>query len=316
MIEIRHDSEIDWPLLQSFVGNGLVATRPVPEPQISLPMVREILRRQWRHGTPLFRFVAIETRTGCNYTCSFCPVAKDRDPRSQVSMHWDLIVEIARQLEALDYSETILLFCNNEPLLDDRLPAIVGLFRGHCPDASIKILTNGILATTDLVRTLFDNGLTVLEIDNYSDGRRLTNSVRDLVHDAKVFAHSSIRINMRKSKDTLTNRAGSAPNVLPLSEPLASICALPFTDLNIMPSGRVTLCCFDALEQEVVGDITQQPITEIWKGDRLRLVRNALLAGDRSVTAICAVCDYNGRRRPPTTPHYVTADRNSSVATE
>lgn len=306
MIEIRHDPACELRLPEPFVASGFVVTRPMPELHKPLPEIQEILQHQWRQGDPMFHFVAVETRSGCNHICSFCPVAMGRDPRPQTAMSWDLLEEVARQLGALGYCENILLFCNNEPLLDDRLPEIVALFRGHCPNASIKILTNGILATTELVCSLFDNGLTVLEIDNYSDGRRLTNSVWRLLHDARVLAKWTIRVNMRRTRDTLTNRAGSAPNVPPLTEPLDAICALPFTDLNIMPTGYVTLCCFDALGKEVLGDISQQTIMEIWTGARLRRIRKALLAGDRSVTESCAVCDYNGRRTPPTVPKYAT----------
>jgi hypothetical protein len=260
---------------------------------------------QWHQGTPLFRIISIETRTGCNFSCSFCPVAKGRDPRPTSVMTWSLLRRIARQLKALGYSDNIFLYCNNEPLLDERLPELVRLFRDHCPGARMKVLTNGILATPDLVESLFRCGLSVFEIDNYTDGVRLAGPVQKLVDAADRFRSWDIRINMRKRLDVLTNRGGTAPNAMPRTSPLRAFCALPFTDLNITPSGQVGLCCFDALAQVVVAELSQLSLVDAWVSGPLRRVRNALLKKDRSITGICAVCDYGGCRTPPNPPRYL-----------
>lgn len=262
--------------------------------------------KQWeKNRTPLFRIVSIETNTGCNFTCTFCPVAKGRDPRPKLSMSWGILKQIASELEKLNYNDNIFLFCNNEPLLDDRLPKIVSLFRKKCPAARIKILTNGILLNIDITKTLFDSGLSTLEIDNYTDGIRLMKSISNLIKNSHKFKKNNIVINIRKRDEILTNRGGTAPNVPALPIPKNAFCGLPFVDINIMPDGSVTLCCIDALNQCIVGSLTKNTLIEIWKSNTLTEIRMGLLKNDRTVSKICNLCDYNGFRTPPSIPKYI-----------
>ena len=266
---------------------------------------KEFINQWGGKGTPLFRIVSIETNTGCNFTCTFCPVAKGKDPRPKLSMSWDTLKKIASELEKLSYDDNIFLFCNNEPLLDKRLPKIVTLFRKKCPASRIKVLTNGILLDAELTKTLFDSGLSILEIDNYTDGIRLMKPIGDLIKNSHKFKNNNIVINMRKRDEVLTNRAGTAPNVSALAIPKKAFCGLPFADINIMPDGRITLCCIDALNQCIIGSLAENTLIEIWKSNALTEIRMGLLKNDRTVSKICILCDYNGFRMPPPIPKYI-----------
>lgn len=307
MINLKYtinDGEPSIPVEYKSLVN-LSPVHSVVHHDFSIDDLQNQFSKQWADETPLFRIISIETRTGCNFTCSFCPVAKDKDPRPLKSMSWLLLQDIANQLQDLNYQDNIFLFCNNEPLLDDRLPKIVSLFREKCPNARIKILTNGLLLSLELVNELFDNGLSTLEIDNYTDGKRVIRPIMDLIKNSKKFIEKDIRIIMRRRVEKLTNRGGTAPNVEKLTSSLSDFCALPFTDLNITPSGKVTLCCIDALAQEIVADATKESIVDIWKGNKLQHIRKGLMQGDRQISSLCSVCDYNGFRSPPSIPKFI-----------
>jgi MoaA/NifB/PqqE/SkfB family radical SAM enzyme len=205
---------------------------------------------------------------------------------------------MAGELAALKYRHTILLFGNNEPLLDDRITDIIRTFRRSCPESTIRILTNGTTLTNALALSLFEAGLTTLVVNNYTDGRTLIRPVRRLIEDADRFAHRDIRVSVRRVDEVLTNRAGAAPNKARLAAPLKQFCALPFVDLHVTYTGRVVLCCFDAKGASDFGNVNDSSLRELWEGRQFRAVRSELLRKNRGAHQLCAGCDFDGFRDP------------------
>jgi MoaA/NifB/PqqE/SkfB family radical SAM enzyme len=261
-------------------------------------VLQPIFERMWRRSPRLFHMVSIETRSGCNYTCSFCPVSRSVDPRETGEMSLDLLERIAGELAGLRYAGRIALFGNNEPLLDGRLVDIVQLFRTSCPRADLRILTNGVLATPGLIGELFAAGLSTLTINNYTDGRRLIQPVRALIRAADRLRPFDIRVSMRSRTEVLTTRAGLAPNKPRPDRKPQGFCALPFTDLHISYTGDVNLCCFDAHGAVSMGKVTDASIVEIWKSPGFAAHRHSLLRGVRAGLPLCRHCDFDGFRAP------------------
>ena len=252
----------------------------------------------WADAPPLFRVLSVETRSRCNMGCAFCPVNKSVDPREPGLLPTETIEKMAGELAALKYRHTILLFGNNEPLLDDRIPDIIRTFRRSCPESTIRILTNGTALTNALASALFEAGLTTLVVNNYTDGRTLIKPVRRLIEDADRFAHRDIRVSVRRVDEVLTNRAGAAPNKARLAAPLKQFCALPFVDLHVTYTGRVVLCCFDAKGASDFGNVRDSSLRELWEGRQFRAVRSELLRKNRGAHHLCAGCDFDGFRDP------------------
>lgn len=260
--------------------------------------LRPLVAGLWRGEPPLFRLISIETRSRCNMGCGFCPVNKGVDPRAPGLLPLATVEKVAAELAELGYRHTILLFGNNEPLLDERLPGIIRTFRRSCPESTIRILTNGTKLTNDLARALFEAGLTTLVVNNYTDGRTLIAPVRRLLAEAARFADADIRVSVRRVDEVLTNRAGAAPNKARLAEPLAQFCALPFVDLHVTYTGRVVLCCFDATGVTDFGNVNDSTLRELWEGRQFRAVREGLLGSNRGAHHLCAGCDFDGFRDP------------------
>jgi MoaA/NifB/PqqE/SkfB family radical SAM enzyme len=260
--------------------------------------VKPLITEQWRFAAQNFRIVAVETRAGCNYACSFCPVSRAVDPRTPGEMPWFIVKKVADELSAIDFSGRIGLFGNNEPLLDRRLPEIIQLFSTRCPTAEIRVLTNGTYASAELVQDLFDAGLSSLVINNYTDGGRLIAPVRSLIRAAGQFMPFDIRVSVRNRTDVLTTRAGIAPNKRAPSSTPKGFCALPFTDLHISYTGMVNLCCFDAYGQISIGHVMDKPLLQIWRSGKLSTYRHSLSNSRRSGLQLCEKCDYDGFRDP------------------
>lgn len=309
MIRIRMDGGDTGT--DPFAGNLNVvrdtdASHIAAEGDKNLPLHRRVVNERlhplvadlWAGEPPLFRLISVETRSRCNMGCTFCPVNRSVDPREPGLLPMATIEKIAGELAALNYRHTILLFGNNEPLLDDRIPGIIRTFRASCPEATIRILTNGTSLTNALAASLFEAGLSTLVINNYTDGRTLIKPVRRLIQDGDRFAHNDIRVSVRRVDEVLTNRAGAAPNKQGLKTPLAQFCALPFVDLHVTYTGRVVLCCFDARGVSDFGNVNDHSLKELWEGRQFQAVRSGLLKKDRGAHHLCAGCDFDGFRDP------------------
>ncbi|AWJ94038.1 radical SAM protein (plasmid) [Azospirillum baldaniorum] len=84
-------------------------------------------------------------------------------------------------------------------------------------------------------------------------------------------------------------------------------CGAPFTETVIRPNGDVTLCCYDISGIEVMGNLRQGSLEEIWNGERYRAVRLAMMAGDEAaLPGVCRNCPvYTGeeiQERPANLP--------------
>ena len=59
---------------------------------------------------------------------------------------------------------------------------------------------------------------------------------------------------------------------------------------NVNHAGQVTLCCNDVYYENIMGDITQNSIREVWSSTAFQNVRRKFLNKDRN-HGICARCD-------------------------
>ena len=298
-VEVTHDPGV---IAAEAEKNGAVQFMSVDR------VLRPMFRQMWSAGPQMFRLVSVETRAGCNFSCSFCPVSRQVDPREPGELSLELLGKIAGELADLGFSGRISLFGNNEPLLDPRLPGIVRLFRSTCPGVDLRVLTNGTRASRGLVVELFEAGLSTLVINNYTDGQRLIAPVRALLDAAGELARFDIRVSVRSRTDVLTTRAGLAPNKpAPTTKP-RGFCALPFTDLHIAYTGDVSLCCFDAHGRVSMGNIGATSIHDIWHSTAFDVYRRRLLRSVRE--GLCAGCDFDGFRDPHLGPERRPLTRN------
>lgn len=289
VVELTTDSTV---IAAESEKNG--ATRATSVDQV----LRPLFAGRWREHAPLFSLVSVETRAGCNHECGFCPVSRSIDPRAPGKLEMNLVCKIADELADLDFAGRVSLFGNNEPLLDTRLVEIVALFRSRLPRVDIRILTNGTLATPQLVAELFGAGLSTLTVNNYTDGERLIRPVNDLMGAGEQFAPFDIRISVRDRGEVLTTRAGLAPNKPVPAEPPTGFCALPFTDLHIAYTGDVSQCCFDAHGRVSMGSVATSRMTDIWYSPKFTSLRESLLQSRREGLTLCETCDFDGFRDP------------------
>ncbi len=242
---------------------------------------------------PLFDHVEIETVNRCNGVCSFCPVSKNADTREYAKMSEKLFKVIVDQLEEIQYSGRFSTFSNNEPLLDERIIDFNRYAREHLPKARMHLYTNGTLLTLDKFLDLIEV-LDELVIDNYQQELKLIKPCKEIKEycerHPELELNKKVTILLRKPHEILTSRGGDAPNRHDLKGYPDDRCVLPFRQMIIRPTGKVSLCCNDALGKYTLGDVSKEKLTDIWYGPKFTMVRKCLYEG-RVNWGNCKYCD-------------------------
>lgn len=276
--------------------------------------------------------VQIQTQSGCNARCIFCPnEAVLKSDLSQGRMPPEKYQRIIDEL-APTQPRRISLYLQNEPLLDMRLPEFVAYTAERIPNTSTLITTNGTNLKEAMGAALIDSGLKRLKVSIQSLDAEKNKAIMGASCDAdkvvrNVLAFKKI-ISEKKAKrfdlristvvtkmneddiedyrrfwkghgirlvtSALENRGGNIENALDLNPGEMAVrehCIRPSREMCILFNGDAALCCVDWHRVEVVGNVFEDSVLEVWNGARLKQIRDAF---DREDTAalpeICVNC--------------------------
>lgn len=238
--------------------------------------------------------VNIETINRCNNTCSFCTANKDAEQRPFAKMEDSMYKSIIDQLRDWNYKGRLTLYGNNEPWMDTRIVEMHKYAREQLPDVHIFMSTNGILLTIEKLEAIAPY-INELIINNYCMDMKLFPHIKEIYEYVKQneskFVNLDIKIQMRYLKEVLTNRAGSAPNKKATEKVIKETCLMPFTDMWIIPDGRLGICCCDNFEVTELADLKTTPLPEAWNTKRYQDLRNLVKTG-RQNYPFCRHCDF------------------------
>ncbi len=253
--------------------------------------MREIFNDTFTEPTPFFHQIQVETCSFCNNDCHFCPASTTVDQRPKSFMSWEIIHELTEQLKSIQYNGLISLFNNNDPLIDKRLAEIIRYFKRELPETKIEIYTNGILLDMNKATELWEAGLDSLMIDHYytkSERNRKIELFKEEFKKSPYAETRTVTINEINKEIIRSSRGGQAPNKKQAKS--GGFCAYPFMQFNVNYEGGVHLCCNDVYYQEMLGNITETHIREIWNSPKYQTLRKQLLKDDRNF-GICRHCD-------------------------
>jgi hypothetical protein len=243
---------------------------------------------------PMPNVVNIETINRCNSTCEFCTANIHAECRPFQEISEDLYHSIIDQLADWGYKGHLTLYGNNEPWLDKRIVEFHKYAREKLPDSYIFMSTNGLMLNVDRLKEIHPY-INQLIINNYALEMVLHKNVQKVVDYVKEhpdeFADLDIQIQMRYLKEVLTNRAGSAPNKKATEKVITETCLLPFTDMWIMPNGKMGLCCCDNFEVTEMADLNKVSVKEGWASPKFMAIRKMIAEG-RQNYEFCKHCDF------------------------
>lgn len=238
--------------------------------------------------------VNLETINRCNSTCEFCTANRNAEKRPYKRMEEELYYSIIDQLRDWNYRGHLTLYGNNEPWLDTRIVEFHKYAREQLPNAFIFMSTNGLLLDVEKTKAIVPY-VNQLVINNYCLDMKLHDNVKVVYDYVKAhpdeFKDVDILIQMRYLKEVLTNRAGSAPNKQATRKVIRETCLMPFTDMWIMPNGKLGICCCDNFEVTDFGDLHKIPLKDAWNSPEYQELRSKIKEG-RQNYPFCKHCDF------------------------
>jgi len=226
-----------------------------------------------KNNTLLFSIVEISLTNFCNRSCSFCPVDV---PDKITEINIITILKIVEELNRLNFKGLICLSGYCEPTLHPYLNDIINIIRYELPECILSLHTNG-----DFISRLkqYDVDYTVVSL--YEEER------------LEEFEKLDVIINKRYEEGNmiLSNRAGAMPTekILPLKEK----CLYPFYMIYIDYNGDVLYCSHNFHKKNILGNINNKSLFEMWNGNKINDIRDSLSQNNRNFSP-CNMCDVNG----------------------
>jgi len=242
----------------------------------------------------------------------------------------ELADKISKELnEWMPNGKRIEFSLQGEPLLNPEANNIFSTFRKNYPKCQMLTYSNGIELFVDgevsleFIKSKFDSGLNYLIIDIYEKTpefwkeklEELDIPIRELHEDGfnpwlyrgpekkgiiLIDNHNEemwSKTNLRK----LNNQAGNMPIKmqekygLKIDKPLNKRCVNVFRELVIKYDGAVSLCCMNWQRKNLIGNIQQNSIKELWQSDKFDAIRQ-LLYDKKRLFEPCNKCSHQGSR--------------------
>ena len=275
--------------------------------------------------------INIQTQAGCNAKCLFCPSPDVTGKIPIGTMDWDLFRKIVdecaehemerinpfsqneplldkRIAERVAYIKercgdrvTSLIISNGSRLTEQLMHEFIdaGLDR-------LKISLQGLTKETyekvmvtldhEKVYANVENAFGVLKRRNASKPRLSVSTVTTGYNEGEIRAFKRYwkRRGIKATASPCENRGGNIEedgNLYPYGLQGMLGCIRPSVTAVVVYNGDVVLCCVDWWRTEVLGNLRDQSLEEIWNCDRIQEIRRGHAEGDRSVLPpICQDC--------------------------
>jgi radical SAM protein with 4Fe4S-binding SPASM domain len=190
----------------------------------------------------------------------------------------------------------------SESFLYKHIEEVIKISQEQCPESRIEMITDGDFLTIDKLNTVFEAGLTRLDVSVY-DGPDKVKPFEDLRVEAGLSKEQfHIRERWYAPEESfgiggLNNRAGASImpeiNINKLDAPLKRKCFYPFYQIMVDFDGAVLLCNNDWDKRLILGNVKETSILDIWNSEKYKEVRGNLANGNRNHSP-CNRCDVNG----------------------
>lgn len=266
------------------------------------------------------RLVCVETTNHCNAKCVFCPnnaLARDKGPMSQ-----ELFEKIIDDCTSFPL-EAIEPFMQGDPFSDPKILPRLELIRKRLPKTKLRLYTNGYGMSPKKIDAMLGMGIDHLYVsintlhpEKYRDvmGIPLDRTLRNMEYltdpARKGRVADKITFRMTRLGDTtleeqddflryckekkvrsfivgLFNYKGDINSGLPVP----SYGCEHVARLDILASGRVTLCCMDQDGQYGWGDLNEMSVLEAFNHASAKRYREFHRTGRRREIEPCGTCN-------------------------
>ncbi|MDP2924022.1 MAG: radical SAM protein [Candidatus Omnitrophota bacterium] len=269
----------------------------------------------------------IEPTNACNLKCSMCP--RNQSKRKEGFIDFELFKKIIDESKPYGPRHFIL-HKDGEPLLHPKIADMVSYIKKSNPKNTVYISTNGLFLTREMVIVLMEAGLDQLHISIGAVNEETYLKIRGgslkqledniigaiTVKKEKNLKKPVITLQIIRMQETLKEIESfikkwkiydvrfSVPSFLnwggiktDLSlDKQKPVRRYPCHTLWLSPSinwdGMVSICCIDWNEEEVLGNVKERSLAQIWQGEKIKQYRTYHLTKQYSKIPICAYCNY------------------------
>lgn len=275
------------------------------------------------------RAVQIQTVSGCNANCVFCPNKKtELDIPLGKKMDWDLYRRVVDQ--CIDAGvRRFSPYLMNESMLDKELPERIKYITDRKgPGQFVKINSHGGLMNERMAKGLLDSGLDRLNfsvqgiepeiyerimgiplqrvLDNIERFLKLKREgnykmrVRIVMLDTvdvhpqlpnirRYWKERGIKININQLENRGNHKNIQADEIAVHELQTFDWCDRLFDQMYVLYDGRLVQCCADWEQSGVMGDLSKTSVSDAWRGTIYTKFRKKFLEGDVAGT-ICDGC--------------------------
>lgn len=267
--------------------------------------------------------ILIETFNVCQGECKFCPYKEIRATEEPIYLNFERYKGLIDEISKHDVKR-LTLFNNNEPLIDKRICNFVKYAHDNLDKMEITLSTNGILLTKEILIKLKKAGLTYLYVsipsvhdEYYTElmGRSIKNllnvltdvkdkelikMIRIAVPKTKYYDHKSLQEQLGqylicvwdleyKENWNIQNKFNSIVDKIEYTGP----CDRPLDQLVISSNGNVIICCRDWNYENVVGNIYDNTIFDIWHSEKMENIQKLIIEQNYNAIDCCKDCNMN-----------------------
>jgi radical SAM protein with 4Fe4S-binding SPASM domain len=261
--------------------------------------------------------VYVEPTNRCNLSCAFCPQSLE-DYKERAGYWEHMPIELFRKVTAeiaVMGIKSLKLYFFGEPLLHPQIGEI--MFLSHQVCDRVELTTNGMALTSAKALEMVTAPLDYLRVSIYQDVRHPENVVRNVkaLWSCRTILGSKkpyicVKVFNREQEEAIRRDYEGICDEIAIEglhtigsdlvqfgghEVKHKACPYPFYNLVVKSNGDVVPCCVAWEKSLVVGNVKDESLADIWRGDKLAVIHRLHLEGRRRELAACAQCDtpYN-----------------------
>ena len=239
----------------------------------------------------MFKLIEIEINHHCNLSCSYCPNSKfERIEKGEMAT--ELFIRLMSQLRDIEYNGLVMFHFYGEPLLCSKLDEFIKIMKEYIPDARLQIYSNGLFLNFKRIMELFHLGVDYFVVTKHEEIKE--NFIFEKTLDKLEQKYKERIIYNKYTEIELNNRGGLLPHLEKKGEKdfTGFPCMIAQLYTVITLKGNVLPCYEDFNQTEVMGNIGENSIKEIWNSPRYVEFRSFLKKKrGLSNSNLCKNCD-------------------------
>jgi radical SAM protein with 4Fe4S-binding SPASM domain len=269
---------------------------------------------------PFPKTISIETNSLCNGNCMFCPYNAENEIRKATVLNAAVVYRVIDEA-AKENIEQLVFYINNEPILDDRMIGFIRYARERMHNNKLIFSSNGKSLSSEIIADLITSGINRFHITIPTLDSRHFKMIMGFELSPVLFAIQAlspdmwkyIRISIPKTKyynkvdfDIFFGKRGikfeswemEANTRWSIYENIASIstlqfglgCDRPLDTMFISSNGDVITCSRDWKHDNVMGNVYDSTIKEIWESDRMKRLQQFVIDKNFATISCCSTC--------------------------